>query len=424
MLPSIEGVFEPPGYIKSEPGEDISAIVSSTIGTSASDISKQRCSSYDSQATLPVSTPCPSDEERDLPVVLRSPARASYQFDAVDTAPTPSVRRTLDFGMVTQRSRLPSSSGLMEFTNEELRQCERRPNHSWDEGEHKLLAILYRWYDDTDRSIIPRVFNAITGQDLDNNKLRNRYYTYIILFGREALPEFDEVLNVPFSDPENWFHEIHKIIRVRAAEIGVEMIWRECEEKHELGRARFAKSPKIRRYYKHLVRSARRRKEERSRAANTPPVEDLPLWGLQLGRTPMVEQDVEESWSDIDDDDHATPVTPTPRSPRAPPGTQHIGFRVWDANSRTKFDVENGFVSEKFASEAFSSWSEWLLAPFSPDDEQGLRSTLLLALPHLSKRGGASSYVSVSTSLLQALVMAANMQDPRIAVGMLHLFPI
>jgi len=424
VLPSIEGVFEPPGYIKSEPGEDISAVVSSTVGASASDISKQRCSSYDSQATLPVSTPCPSDEERDLPVVFRSPARASYQFDAVDTAPTPSVRRTLDFGMVTQRSRLPSSSELMEFTNEELRQCERRPNHSWDENEHTLLAILYRWYDDTDRSIIPRVFNAITDQDLDNNKLRNRYYTYIILFGREALPEFDEVLKVPFSDPDNWFREIHEGIRDTAAEIGVEMARREFEENHELGRARFAKSPKIRRYYKHLVRSARKRKEERSRAAQAPPVEDLPFRSLRLGGTQLIEQDVEESWSDIDDDGHATPVTPTPRSPRAPPGTQHIGFRVWDANSRTKFDVENGFVSEKFASETFSSWPEELLAPFSPDDEQGLRKTLLLAHSHLSLRGGASCYVSVSTSLLQALVKAANMQDPRIAVGMLHLIPI
>jgi len=413
VLPSIEGVFEPPGYIKSEHGEDINAFVSSTVGTSASGISKQRCSSYDSQATLPVLTPCPSDEERDLPVVLRSPARASYQFDAVDTAPTPSVQRTLDFGMVTQRSRLPSSSELMEFTNEELRQCERRPNHSWDEHEHALLAILYRWYDDTDRSIIPRVFNAITDQDLDNNKLRNRYYTYIILFGREALPEFDEVLKVPFSDPDNWFHEIHKIIRVRAAEIGVEMIWRECEEKHELGRARFAKSPKIRRYYKHLVRSARERREERSRAAQAPPVEDLPLPGLQLGGTPMVEQDVEESWSDIVDGYHTPPITPTQPIPRALAGRNNVAFRVWDANSRTRFDDETGFVSE-----FFSTWRGDFLPPFTPDG-QGQQAIMMLTNSHLNKDGGASAFVSVSTSLLQVLVKATTMREPRIAVSTL-----
>jgi len=41
---------------------------------------------------------------------------------------------------------------------------------------------------------------------------------------------------------------------------------------------------------------------------------------------------------------------------------------------------------------------------------------MILTNLHLSLSGGASTFVSVSTSLLQAIVKASTMKDPRIAI--------
>jgi len=420
VLPSIEDVFEP--YIKSEPGEDINAVGSSTVGTSASDKSKQRSPSYDSESTLPLSTPCPSDEDRAVPAILCSPARTSHHFSVGNTAPTLQVRRTLNFGMPALRltnDNVQQASEPSDFTSlAALRRLERDPPHHWHEDERELLTILYRWYEDTNVATIPKVFNAITGLNLRLNVIRYQFESHLILYGGRAYPEFDRVMRVPFYDPEHKYDEIHAIIEDTALESGIDLSRRRNEVSYTPGLARTAKSPKTRKHYKSLVRRALKREKERARAIRTPAPEDLPLQALQLGGMTLIEQDNEETWSDIEGY-HTPPITPTQPTPRTPHGKNTIGFRVWDANSRTKFDVQNGFVSEKFASEAFSSWPEELLAPFSPDDEQGLRNTLLLAHSHLSMRGGASSYVSVSTSLLQALVKAASMQEPRIAVSML-----
>jgi hypothetical protein len=78
------------------------------------------------------------------------------------------------------------------------------------------------------------------------------------------------------------------------------------------------------------------------------------------------------------------------------------------------FDEETGFVSQ-----AFSIWKGEYPPPFSPDG-QGRQALMILTNLHLSMSGGASAFVSVSTSLLQALVKASTMEDPRIAVGMFH----
>ncbi|KAI4911862.1 hypothetical protein J4E90_006679 [Alternaria incomplexa] len=413
VLPSIEGVFEPSGYTKSEPGEDISAVVSSTVGTSASDISMQRCSSYDSQATIPVSTPCPSDEERDLPAVLRSPARTSHHFNVGNTVPTPQVRRTLDFGMPAFRHTndiVQQVSEPSDFTSlAALRRLERDPPHHWDEKERELLTILYRWYEDTNVATIPKVFNAITDQNLRLNVIRYQFESHLILYGGRAYPEFNRVMKVPFPDPEHKYDEIHTIIEETAYDSGIDLSRRTNEVCYTSGLARTAKSPKTRKHYKSLVRRALKREKEKARALRRPAPEDLPLQALQLGGTTLAEQDNEETWSDVDGY-HTPPITPTQSAPRAPPGRNMIGFRVWDANSRTMFDDETGFVSQ-----AFSIWRGEFPPPFSPDG-QGQQALMLLTNLHLSMSGGASAFVSVSTSLLQALVKASTMFEPRIAV--------
>ena len=75
-------------------------------------------------------------------------------------------------------------------------------------------------------------------------------------------------------------------------------------------------------------------------------------------------------------------------------------------------------ISPQFVSEAFARfWNGEYPPPFSPEG-QGLQALKILTNLHLSLSGGASTFVSVSTSLLQALVKASKMKDPRIAVGM------
>ncbi|KAI4690776.1 uncharacterized protein J4E88_002249 [Alternaria novae-zelandiae] len=411
VLPSIEDVFEP--YIKSEPGEENKAVSSSTVGTSASDTSKQRCSSHDSQATLPLSTPCPSDEDRDLPIVLQSPARTSHILDTGNTASTPQVRRTLDFGMPALRhtnDTAPQVSEPGDFTSlAALRRLERDPPHHWHEDERELLTILYRWYEDTNVATIPKVFNAITGLNLRLNVIRYQFESHLILYGGRAYPEFDRVMKVLFHDPEHKYDEIHAIIEDTASESGIDLSRRTHEVSYTPGLARTAKSPKTRKHYKSLVRRALKREKEKARALRMPAPEDLPLQALQLGGMTLAEQDNEETWSDVDGY-HTPPITPTQPTLRTPPGRNTIGFRVWDANSRTMFDDETGFVSQ-----AFSIWRGEFPPPFSPDG-QGQHALMLLTNLHLSMSGGASAFVSVSTSLLQALVKASTMFEPRIAV--------
>jgi hypothetical protein len=411
VLPSIEDVF--PGlYIKNEPDGGIGVFgSSSTIDNSAS------CSSsYDSESTLPRSSPCPPDLNKSFSIAGLDSAITGENFEACNTAPTPPIRRTLNFGMVTQRKTfkiVPQVLAHGDFPSlKALRKLERDPPHQWHEDERELLTILYRWYEDADVTTIPKVFNAVTGLDLRLHVVRYQFESHLILYGGCAYPEFDRVMKVPFHDPKHKYDEIHAIIEETAFEFGIDISRRTHEVQYRSGLAKTAKSPKTRRHYKSLVRRAIQRERERKRAPviSMPAPENLPLRDLPLGGLTLTEQEGEENWSDIDDG-HVSPVTPTQSTPRAPPGTNCIAFRVWDANSRTTFDNERGFVSQ-----AFTIWRGDFPPPFSPEG-QGQQALMLLTNLHLSMSGGASAFVSVSTSLLQALVKSSTMEDPRIAVS-------
>lgn len=414
VLPSVEDVFEL--YTKSEPGEDTNVVGSLTVGTSASETFKQRSLSYNSESILPLSSPCPSSEDRALPTILHSSARTSHPLAANNATSTPPVRRTLDFGMPAichTNGIVPQASEPSHFTSlAALRRLERDPPHQWHEDERELLTILYRWYEDGDVTTIPKVFNAITGLNLRLHVIRYQFESHLILYGGRAYPEFDRAMKVPFHDPEHKYDEIHAIIEDTASESGIDLSRRINEVSYTPGLARTAKSPKTRKHYKSLVRRALKREKEKKRALRTLSPEALPVRDLQLGGMTLAEKEEEGIWSDVDGY-HTPPITPTQPTLRTPPGRNCIAFRVWDANSRTMFDDETGFVSQ-----AFSIWRGEFPPPFSPDG-QGQQALMLLTNLHLSMSGGASAFVSVSTSLLQALVKASTMFKPRIAVGTL-----
>jgi hypothetical protein len=118
----------------------------------------------------------------------------------------------------------------------------------------------------------------------------------------------------------------------------------------------------------------------------------------------------QEYFTDVEDFTGLIPTSTEPR-PSLSLTAPRLGFRVWDANSRTKFSEDAGFVSE-----AFSIWRNEYPPPFSPDG-QGRQALIVLTNLHLSMRGGASTFVSVGTSLLQVMVKASTMENPRIAIG-------
>ena len=405
-LPSIEGLFG--SYIKSEPDEDLA--MENPLGTSR----------YASGSTEPLSSPCPLISGGIVSTKLHNSSKTSRHLEVSNIERTPPVRRTLNFRMANVHKTLDAVPKYGEPSGFDslaaLKRLERDPPHQWDEDERELLTILYRWYSDKDATTLPRTFNAVTDQDLRLSVIRYQFDSHLVLYGPRAYPEFGRVMAVPFHDPMQKYGEIRAIVEEKAAEYGINLSRRRIEVKRKSGLAQYARSPTTRKYWKSLVRRAAERERKMSCVPLAPNVQGSsaqvpPLGGVALAAD--VKYEDEENWSDVEDL-NTSPVTFTQPSPGSLPTTNSIGFRVWDANSRTMFDEETGFVSQ-----AFSIWKGEYPPPFSPDG-QGRQALMILTNLHLSMSGGASAFVSVSTSLLQALVKASTMEDPRIAVGMFH----
>ncbi|EDU50387.1 conserved hypothetical protein [Pyrenophora tritici-repentis Pt-1C-BFP] len=343
------------------------------------------------------------------------------------------LQKPLDSGMATSRETTDTVPQAVDSCGRAaliaLRGLERDPPHHWDEDERELLVILHRWYEDATPTSISQVFNAVTGLQLSPRIVRNQFNNYILLYGGRAFPEYQRVMAVPFSDPKV-YNEIRDIIDNTAIEFGINLPRRRVEVIFESGQARSAKSPKTRKHYRNLVRRAAEKEREKLRVLRQPqsmepepePEPEKPLRACLIGRTtlaPNPEWEVEDIFFDVEEPLASRSILPrtslivphgTPSRPH--PSTRHIGFRVWDGDSRTMFTEEDGFVSEAFA----RFWSGDYPPPFSPEEAQGLQALKILTNLHLSLSGGASTFVSVSTSLLQALVKASNMKEPIIAI--------
>ncbi|KAF7672187.1 hypothetical protein GT037_009697 [Alternaria burnsii] len=402
VLPSLEGFFG--SYTKDEPGEDLRS--ETPLDTSQ----------YASGTTESFSSPCPLFSSKVASTKLHNSSKTSRRLEVSNIKRTPPVRRTLNFGMTNVRKTLDAVPKYGEPSGFDslaaLKRLERDPPHQWDEDERELLTILYRWYNDKDATTLPRTFNAVTDQDLRLSVIRYQFDSHLVLYGPRAYPEFGRVMAVPFHDPMQKYGGIHAIIEEKATEYGINLSRRRIEVKRKSGLAQYAKSPTTRKYWKSLVRRAAERERKMRCVPLAPNVQGSsaqvpPLGGVTLAAD--VKYEDEENWSDVEDL-NISAVTFTQLSPSSLPTTNSIGFRVWDANSRTMFDEETGFVSQ-----AFSIWRGELPPPFSPDG-QGRQAIMFLSNLHLSMSGGASAFVSVSTSLLQALVKASTMEDPRIAV--------
>jgi hypothetical protein len=334
---------------------------------------------------------------------------------------TKPVKRALDFDMVTvrntskkRRSPARSSSQIpVALSQKEFRDIEYPPRHPWDPEERELLTVLNRFYEAADPTGIPRVFNGITGLNLRFSVVQMQFERHLKLYGGRAFPEFARAMAIPFRDPDGRYDDIRTIIDTTAAELGVELLRRKVERKFTSGSARYAKSPKTRRYWESLVRRAAQHEKQKARqvpssSASASPVQ-VPSFGGRVLVTSSTLED-QEYFTDVEDFTGLIPTSTEPR-PSLSLTAPRLGFRVWDANSRTKFSEDAGFVSE-----AFSIWRNEYPPPFSPDG-QGRQALIVLTNLHLSMRGGASTFVSVGTSLLQVMVKASTMENPRIAIG-------
>ncbi|EMD90035.1 hypothetical protein COCC4DRAFT_93780, partial [Bipolaris maydis ATCC 48331] len=317
-----------------------------------------------------------------------------------------------------------------------LQRIERAPSHLWDEDQRELLTILYRWYDNSDPTILPRVFNDVTGLELRVSVVRHQFESHVLLYGGRAFPEYARVMAIPFHDPEGRYNAIRGIIEETAADLGIGLQRRETEIVFDSGTARWAKSPRTRRTYRSMVRRAAQKEKEKSQISrfNQPVIlpsdqPEIPISECLLGNVALsTDNQDEEKWSDVENPSPRTVLVEELRS-SIEPIKRKIAFRVWDKNSRTVFSKEDGFVSQ-----AFTIWRGEYPLPFTPDGE-GRAALKLLTNLHLCLKGGASTFVSLSTSSLQALVKASTMDDPRIAVermvwasvpaeAILHHFPI
>ncbi|KAF1832717.1 hypothetical protein BDW02DRAFT_410809 [Decorospora gaudefroyi] len=324
----------------------------------------------------------------------------------------------LDFNMVARRHTIDARSASTELSNKAslavLQNIERPPPHLWDEDERELLTIMYRWYQGGEVTMIPRVFNAITGLELRYRIVRSQFESHIKYFGGRAYPEYGRVMAIAFDDPNGRYDEIRSIVEDTAKQLGVELRRREVEVDFVSGLAQFAKSLTTRRAYKSLVRRAALTQKEKaiqiSGLAEVPML--MPMPTTRLGGFPATstwEPTDLEVFEDAEDTRMPLVALSKPRH-RPLPTVDRIGFRVWDKNSRTKYSEDTGFVSQ-----AFSIWRNDFPPPFSPDG-QGRQALILLTNLHLSMSGGTSAFVSVSASLLQAMVKALAMENPRIAV--------
>ncbi|KAF3046256.1 hypothetical protein E8E11_008418 [Didymella keratinophila] len=332
----------------------------------------------------------------------------------------PPMRR-LNFGnkLKKQASKKGKKSAYAQSL-EDLANIESAPSHNWDEDERELLCVLNRWYCGRDRAaeldIFAKVFNSITGLDILPKRVRIQFENHLRLYGAEAYPVFGRVFSTPFDDPEGRYAKIRDLIEAEAVTLGLELQQREFEVVVRSGTAKFAKSPKTRKFYKSLVRRASQGAvrqanqdvvyEEATRSSVSVPTISGAVCVPTEGDLEIL-TNVEESTASVAHQ-RATPVLESVGMPEAASTRPHLTFRVWDAANRTKF-IDGSFVAQTFV-----DWPRPFPAPIALEDPS--EAGKILTVLHLSRQGDTPVYISTASSLLQAMSYAMNMQRPQIAM--------
>ncbi|KAL5409623.1 hypothetical protein PMIN06_008972 [Paraphaeosphaeria minitans] len=324
-----------------------------------------------------------------------------------------------NFGQKVVRKRTSSSTKkphkLSEAQQalEDLKNSEYIKRHFWTDQQRYDLAILTSFFEGN-AADMTKVFNKMHRLNLDTVKQLKPQEIYLKR-NAEAFPFCHKIFTWPPNDPNNAFAEDRAAILKAASSVGVVLEPRQEEHILSSGSAKSARSKYTRRRFELLMRKARHKNSPPS-GSRLQPHTVLPL--PKLGGIAISTSSAEEVEVNTQDDEHHSVYMSegtTPKSadsPRQRPQQPvHLAFRVWDRHSHTKFDTERGFVSA-----LHSIWNGPLLPTPQLDTLDGRNSHLLLSNTHLSRTGNASAYISVATSLVQALNYAMAMEDPQIAV--------
>ena len=270
--------------------------------------------------------------------------------------------------------------------------------------ERVTLCVLYKFYDREDGNAITRAFNQLHGLDLPTRRIKAQFENHLRLYGPRAFPYYAAVFNCPLEDPDDRFLHVRLELEEAARAVGVLLKRRYTDDTTPSGRAACAKAESTRKNYKTLIRRAEaHRTTETHRATEAMDQSQVPsimAAPLQIGGFAVTAIQQEEELVNTNTEE-ATSEPNTPMSAGSAQGVNelhHLAFRVWDSDSRTIFSTERGFVSE-----IFSIWRGPTLPPPDPETEEGRNCQLLLSNVHLNKKGNASAYVSVATSIIQVL---------------------
>jgi hypothetical protein len=207
------------------------------------------------------------------------------------------------------------------------------------------------------------------------------------------------------------YKAIRSIIEAAAAELNIELHQLSEEVVSLSGKARFSRSPRIRKAYRSLVKRAKY-----THAQNTTKKTQYTQAMRLSGFTSRADAPFEAV--DLVVDKENDTFLPLPRPMQPLPATlsptPSLAFRTWDESSGTSFCEEAGFTAG-----AVSIWNGHI-PPFRLEDPEGKRMILVTCNSHFGQDKIPSYWISVFTSLLETLVKAASFKRPRFAIIDLH----
>ena len=342
-------------------------------------------------------------EESPSPLVMRNARRkrqsaTSNHFRRLQHDSTkPLVRRLFASELKKQLTKgTTRSEGAQAL--DLLRSVERTPRRLWDEDERELLCIINRWYcakdHATELTVFSKIFNIVTGLDLDSRKIDNQF-THLRYYGGDAYPPFRRVFAVPFDDPMGQYAAIRALLESTAETHDLDLQRRQSEPEIQSGMARYAESPKTQKNYLNLVQKA---SQDDYRVRTSHQISAVPQSMSMSMAVQLPEDDNREFITDAETS--PTPCGPAPdHNPQPAKVKPHLAFRVWDTASRTCF-IDGGFVAH-----AFLDWPLPLPSPIALDDPT--QAGKILASLHLSTQGGTPVFISTaSVSILRSFCLS------------------
>lgn len=338
----------------------------------ATDASLDFC--YDTDRTDFRESPSPSIRKSKQPL-KRTTGRTSRQFKPSRiSAKNVPVRRLVLPHPDKVLKKVPKKRA--KTARELLKDIENRPRNKWDDYERCLLTVLYRWYSDEDPDTIPKLFNYITGLNLNYKAISGQFKGDMCPMGPLFYPVLDTVFSIPFDDPQGCSSEIRGLIEEQAAAINLTLHARDIEKDWDLGSLLRKNSPRGKEAYRKVERRVQEEMLAAAQSANDQEEEvAIRAHGSIAAAMRISREDFSEMYIDAENMDtgaeeiitdntrevdigHTEEVPllsfSSPSNPFMTSEVPALGFRIWDQDSRAHFSEDGGFMTEVCA---FPKWN-------------------------------------------------------------------